>query len=158
MRVGVSGAYPVAIDRLAHECVFWVNPGLPHFDLRGFPSVSDGIPVKFQGASNTYVTDGDQSDPMLRVSSPLDDRRMVFMKEIAEKSVPWAADKSPRWSVNWEFEGLSELPFDQRLPANYRQMDPNPLGFDEKALPSLPERAEFDDDAVQAALSNQSIR
>ena len=158
MRVGVSGAYPVAIDRLAHECVFWVNPGLPHFDLRGFPSVSDGISIKFQGASNTYVTDGDQSDPMLRVSSPLDDRRMVFMKEIAEKSVPWAADKSPRWSVNWEFEGLSELPFDQRLPANYRQMDPNPLGFDEKALPSLPERAEFDDDAVQAALSNQSIR
>lgn len=158
MRVGVGGLYPVEIDRLAHECVFWVDSGVPHFDFRGFESITSSEPLKLQGASNTYLTNPERSDPMLRIISNSDDRKVVSMEDVASRAVTWAADKSPRWSVNWAFEGVERISFDQRSPPNYRQIDPNPLGFDEKALPNLPERGEFDGKAIQAALSIQTNR
>ena len=154
MRVGVSGAYPIEVDRLAHECVFWVDPGVPHYDLRGMPSVAVGTLLKLQGASNIYLTDAAQSDPMLRLMTPIDDRRVVLMEEVAKREISWAADKSPKWSVSWAFDGLEKIPFDRRLPIHYRQSVENPLGFDEQALPLLPERLEFEGNAVRAALSN----
>lgn len=154
MRVGVSGAYPIEVDRLAHECVFWVGSGIPHYDLRGMPSVRAGTPIALQGASNIYVTDTMQSDPMLRLLTSADDRKEVLMEEIAKREVTWAADKSSKWLVNWAFEGLEAVPFDRRSAVNYRQVGENPPGFDEKALPLPPERLEFEGNAVRAALSN----
>ncbi|MDC0295259.1 serine/threonine protein kinase [bacterium] len=152
MRVGVSGAYPVNVDRLAHECVFWVDAAVPHYDFRGVDSVSLVQPLKLQGASNTYVTNPGRSDPMLRVSSQGENRDLVTMDEIAGREVEWAADKSPRWTVDWAFEGVVNVPASQRSPANYRQEDESPLGFDEKALPNPPARSEFDVNTVRAAL------
>lgn len=76
------------------------------------------------------------------------------MEEIAKREVSWAADKSSKWLVNWVFEGVETVPFDRRSAVNYRQVGENPPGFDEKALPLLPERLEFDGNAVRAALSN----
>jgi serine/threonine-protein kinase len=149
MRVGVSGAYPVEIERLAHECVFWVDSALPHFDLRGMPVDSVGTSLKFQGASNVYLTDSAESDIMLRITAPPDFRQVVTMSQIANREVSWAADKSPRWKITWEDGNIQEIPFDQRVPSNYRILDSNPLGFDEKALPALPENIDFDGNAVQ---------
>ena len=154
MRVGVSGAYPVEIERLAHESVFWVDTGVPHFDLRGQSLSSVATPLKLQGASNAYITDAGKSDPMLRVLTSPDVRQVVSMAEIANRDAVWAADKSPRWNVDWEFEGLETIEFDQRSPANYRLIDSNSFGFDEKALPSLPGKVDFDGNNAPAELSN----
>ena len=158
MRVGVSGAYPVEIERLAHECIFWVEPGIPHFDLRGQSVTSVLTPLKLQGASNAYITDSGKSDPMLRILTSPDVRRVVSMAEIANREAIWAADKSPRWKVDWEFEGIEAIPFDQRSPANYRLIDFNQLGFDEEALPPMPGKVDFDGNATSAVFSKKSIR
>lgn len=156
MRVGVSGAFPVPVDRLAHECVFLVDPGNPHYDFRGLASLSGLTPLRLQGASNAYVTDTALSDPMLRILTADDEQELTAMEDLMSASLPWAMDKSPRWTVNWQEEPMTDDPASQRTPANYRQRDESPLGFDEKALPSLPESSETGSVSVRSALRSAS--
>ncbi len=151
MRVGVSGAYPVPVDRLAHECVFLVNPGIPHYDFRGLSSLAGLMPLRLQGASNAYVTDVSLSDPMLRLLTSDEQLELTLMDDILTATPPWAMDKSPRWSVNWQQIPLTEAPANQRSPVDYRQRDESPLGFDEKALPSLPDSSETSSESVRSA-------
>lgn len=145
MRVGVSGAFPVSVDRLAHECVFLVDPGVPHYEFRGLDSISGTAPLRLQGASNAYVTDISLSDPMLQVISSEGRMAQTLMDEILTATPSWAMDKSPRWTVDWQRVPLTTRPVSQRDPQDYRQRDESPLGFDEKSLPSLPESTETND-------------
>jgi serine/threonine-protein kinase len=158
MRVGVSGAYPVPVDRLAHECVFLIDPGNPHYDFRGLATLSGLTPLRLQGASNAYVTDTALSDPMLRMLTADDQRESTLMEDLLSASLPWAMDKSPRWTVDWQEEPLTDAPVSQRAPADYRQRDESPLGFDEKALPSLPDSSETDPESVRSASRSTSNR
>jgi serine/threonine-protein kinase len=151
MRVGVSGAYPVPVDRLAHECVFLVDPEVPHYDFRGLSSLAISTPLRLQGASNAYVTNVSLSDPMLRLLTSDEQLEVTLMDDILTATPSWAMDKSPRWSVDWQQDPLAEAPANQRSPLDYRQRDESPLGFDEKALPILPESIETKGNSVRAA-------
>ena len=139
MRLGVSGAYPVSIDRLAYESVFVVDPESPHFEYSGLPSLDEGESLlQLRGGSNVYVVEPTLIDPMLRLEPYSGQAAVTRMSDILTSTPDWAVEKSPRWSVNWANNPLLQAPVSQRIPADYRQSDPSPLGFTEESLPILP--------------------
>jgi serine/threonine-protein kinase len=158
MRVGVSGAFPVPVDRLAHECVFLVEPETPHYEFRGLATLAGLTPLRLQGASNAYVTDVSLSDPVLRLTSSDEQLEVTLMDDLLTAPPAWAMDKSPRWNVQWQQFPRSDVPFSQRIPADYRQRDESPLGFDEKALPTLPESGETEGDSPRSAANASGNR
>ena len=161
MRVGVSGAYPVPIDRLAHESVFVVEPPSPHFEFTGLPDSAAGSQMlQLRGGSNAYVVEPTLSDPMLSVEMYGGGGEVTRMNDILTSTPDWAVEKSPRWSVNWVNVPLPDSPASQRLPADYRQNDPSPLGFSEESLPILPApgNAELEATSMRAALRNGEKR
>jgi len=80
------------------------------------------------------------------------------MDEILTATPAWAMDKSPRWAVNWLQVPLTDAPSSQRSPVDYRQRDESPLGFDEKALPTLPDSSETSGVSVRSATRSAIIR
>ncbi len=138
MRVGVSGAYPLAIDRTAFNSVFLIDPGVPHFEFAGLRSLDNPTPLlQLRGASNAYVVASTLEDPMLRLSTFDGETETTRMNDLVMATPLWAGENSPRWSVNWSAVRLSTAPAGQRTPADYRQEGASPPGFDEKYLPSV---------------------
>ncbi len=138
MRVGVGGAYPLAIDRTAFNSVFIVDPQTPHFEIAGLRSLDHPTPLlQLRGASNAYAVEQTLKDPMLRLSTFDGETEITHMNDLVMATPRWASETSPRWSANWSAERLSTAPASQRTPADYRQEGPSPPGFDEKYLPSV---------------------
>jgi serine/threonine-protein kinase len=138
MRIGVGGAYPLAIERTAFNSVFIVDPETPHFEIAGLRSLDNPTPLlQLRGASNAYAVEPMLEDPMLKLSTFDGETEITRMNDLVMATPLWAGETSPRWSVNWSAEGLSTAPANQRTPADYRQEGPFPPGFDEKYLPSV---------------------
>ncbi|MGI9472036.1 MAG: serine/threonine-protein kinase [Rubripirellula sp.] len=161
MRLGVSGAYSVPIDRLAYESVFVVDPASPHFEFTGLPTLDESNPLlQLRGGSNAYVVEPTLNDPMLSLEPYSGEPEVTRMNDILTSTPDWAVEKSPRWSVNWINNPLPSTPASQRLPADYRQNDPSPLGFSEESLPILPSpgNADLEASSMRAALRKQGNR
>ncbi len=94
---------------------------------------------------------------MLRLLTADEQLDATLMDDILTSTPPWALDKSPRWAVNWQQIPLTDAPASQRSPADYRQRDESPLGFDEKALPILPDSSETGGSSVRSAARSAVI-
>ncbi len=139
MRVGVSGAYPVPIERFARKSVFFVDTATPQFDITGLASVDTRPPLlQLRGASNAYVVEPTLADPMLRLATNDGETAITRMSDLLTASPAWADEASPRWAVNWASVRFTDAPPSQRQPIDYRQDDVSPPGFDEKSLPIVP--------------------
>ena len=137
MAVGVSGAYPVPIDRLARKCVFVVDGANPHFEITGLTSLENQPPLlQLNGAFNAYVVDPTLDDTLLRMATSDGENEQILMSSLATDTPSWADENSPKWAVNWSRVRLSDAPASQRTPADYRQNATSPPGFDEKYLPN----------------------
>ena len=134
MRVGVSGPYPVPIDRDARKSVFVVDSGAPHFDVTGVESVDPSL-LRLRGSSNAYLVESGRDDPLLRMVAVDGETVWASMSDFADAAPIWEDETSPRWSVEWENQGLPDRPESRRTPADYRQNDLAPPGFDEMSLP-----------------------
>lgn len=138
MRVGVSGAFPLVIDRTAFNSVFVVNPETPHFEFAGLRSLEKLQPLlRLQGASNAYMVEPTLADPMLILSTFDGDIDSTRMSDLASLPPVWAQEDASAWSVQWSAPRLSTAPASQRIPADYRQDGESPPGFDEKYLPNV---------------------
>lgn len=139
MRMGVSGKHPVAIDRFARNCVFFVSPNKPHFEF------IDNVPLdlfppllQLRGISNSYVVNQTLADPMLIIEGMDDETEVTRMNDLLTTNLDWVNDNSPLWSVRWTAGRITDDPTSERDPADYRQPIDSVSGFDEKLLPSLP--------------------
>ncbi len=140
MRVGVSGAYPVPVDRFARKSVFWVDPSLPHFEFLGLPSLQSSAPLlTVHGASNAYDVESTLADPILRLFAADGEMSITRMNDLVVSTPAWADDLRPRWDVNWMTPQLIEIPASLRTPADYLQDELSPSGFDPASLPTIPE-------------------
>ncbi|MFK8111201.1 MAG: serine/threonine protein kinase [Rubripirellula sp.] len=137
MRMGVSGPYPVSIDRFARNCVFFVKPGKPHFLFSENVPLEDLPPLlQLRGVANAYVVDPALADPMLMMVGFDDETEVTRMNDLLTATPDWASDTSPLWAVNWVQTPLTTRPTSQRTPIDYRQQGVASAGFDEKRLPS----------------------
>jgi hypothetical protein len=137
MRVGVSGAYPVSVDRFARSSVFVVDVGVPHFEFRGLESLpSDSSLLQLSGTTNAYDTDPTLAEPVLMVWASQGESEMTRFNSLVSR---WPDEVSPRWSVYWSEVRFSDAPMSRRTPADYSQRGSVRSGFDEKLLPILPD-------------------
>jgi serine/threonine-protein kinase len=137
MRVGVSGAYPVSVDRFARSSVFVVDVGVPHFEFRGLESLpSDTSLLQLSGTTNAYDTDPTLAEPVLIVWGAQEESEMTRFNSLVSR---WPDEVSPRWSVYWSEVRFSDAPMSRRTPADYGQDGSVRSGFDEKLLPILPD-------------------
>ncbi len=139
MRLGVSGAYPVMIDREARNSVFEFDPGLPHFEITGLTSITDeSLLVRLRGEANAYDAETTLSDPVLAISDRAGNKRSVKIGDLLSQSFPWEDERSPRWAVRWSRFELPGVPPSQFTPADFHQDGTVLSGFEEQRLPRLP--------------------
>lgn len=137
MRVGVSGADPVMVDRSAVSSVFLVDAGVPHFEFRGLKSMpSDRQLLRLRGTTNAYDTDPTLSEPVLMLWTEMDESEMTRFKDLTAR---WPDEVSPRWSVYWSKVRRSDASASRAHPTDYLQHGSVRSGFDEKLLPILPD-------------------
>ncbi len=139
MRLGVSGAYPVMIDREARNSVFELDPGLPHFEITGLTSIADeSLLVRLRGEANAYDAETTLSDPVLAISDRAGNKRSIKIGDLLSQSFAWEDERSPRWAVRWSRYELPGVPPSQFTPADFHQDGTVLSGFDEQKLPRLP--------------------
>lgn len=139
MRLGVSGSYPVTIDREARNSVIAVDPGVPHFEISGLPTLSgDEVLVRLRGEANAYDAEPTLTDPVLSVSDQMGAKRVVRMSDLLNASVSWSDERSPRWAVRWSQLELPGVSPSQYSPQDFRQDGTVLSGFEERSLPRLP--------------------
>jgi serine/threonine-protein kinase len=153
MRVGVSGAYPVPVDRFARSSVFVVDIGVPHFEFRGLESLPrDTSLLQLSGTTNAYDTDPTLAEPVLMIWASQDELEMVRFNGLVAR---WPEEVSPRWFVYWSEVRFSDAPMSRRTPSDYGQDGSVRSGFDEKLLPILPDLNDSDA-SISRNLSNDS--
>ena len=142
MRLGVSGAFPVAIDRDAVECVFVIDEAVPHVEITGLKSLEDERSLlNVRGESNAYDASSSLSDPFFSRSDGMGNRKLTRLIDIlsdSSESPSWWAERSPRWIVRWTKIELPNVSPSQLMPSDFRQDGVLVRGFDEQALPSPP--------------------
>lgn len=137
MRVGVSGADPVMVDRTAVSSVFLVDPGVPHFEFRGLSALpSDRDLLQLRGTTNAYDTVQTLAEPVLTLRSATDEFDMTRFNDLTAR---WPDEVSPRWSVYWSEVRRSDAPPNRAVPDDYLQNGSVRSGFNEDLLPILPE-------------------
>jgi serine/threonine-protein kinase len=141
MRLGVSGRFPVLIDRVARHCAFEVDPGVPHFQITGLDSQTDLASIIYlRGEANAYDAETTLSDPMISTEDRAGNRQIVTMNDILRYTYPWEDERPPRWAVRWSRLELPGVLPSQYEPADFRQDGTVLSGFDERLLPRLPAR------------------
>jgi serine/threonine-protein kinase len=138
MRLGVSGQYPLLVDRDARRSVFVVDRGSPLLEVTGLESFAEAEILKLRGEANAYVVDSELAHPMLLLVDQNGRERATPISEILTAVPDWFAEKSPRWSVWWSSVRLADVAPDQFLPLHFRQDGTGVSGFDENLLPQLP--------------------
>lgn len=138
MRIGVGGAYPLAIERTAMNSVFIVDSDASHFEIAGLRSLDIPSPLlQLRGEANAYAVEPSLEDHVLRLSTIDGEMEITPIRDLVMEPPRWANESSPRWSVNWSDERFTSDPAHQRTPADYRQEGSSPPGFDEKYLPAV---------------------
>lgn len=139
MRLGMSGAHPIAIDRDAVKCVFVVNEGFPHFTFEGLEADdSERQLLHARGESNAYDASPSLVDPFLVTVTRDDDSRTVRLIDLLADSgrqPGWWDERSPRWTVRWTKIELPNVAPSQLMPSDFRQDGILIGGFDEDDLP-----------------------
>lgn len=139
MRLGMSGAYPIAIDRDAVKCVFVVNEGVPHFTFEGLSDEdAERQLLHARGESNAYDASPSLVDPFLVTLTRDGDSRTVRLIDLLTDSgrqPGWWDERSPRWTVRWTKIELPNVAPSQLMPSDFRQDGILIGGFDEDDLP-----------------------
>ncbi len=139
MRLGVSGGYPVVIDREARNSVFEVDAGVPHFEINGLENLDEvSTVVRLRGEANAYDAETTLSDPVLMTTDRAGKRVSVTMNDLLKQSYYWEDERSPRWAVRWSRLELPGVSPSQFTPADFRQDGTVLSGFEERLLPRLP--------------------
>ncbi len=142
MRLGVSGAYPVAIDRDATKCIFVVDQGLPHIEVTGLDSLEEERSLlSVRGESNAYDASPSLSDPFYTRTDMMGERvstRLIDLLSDTDQPPSWWGERSPRWTVRWTKIELPNVAPSQLMPSDFRQDGILVSGFDEQDLPTPP--------------------
>lgn len=139
MRLGMSGAHPIAIDRDAVKCVFVVDEGVPHFAFEGLEADdSERQLLHARGESNAYDASPSLIDPFLVTVTRDGDSRTVRLIDLLTDSgrqPGWWDERSPRWTVRWTKIELPNVSPSQLMPSDFRQDGILIGGFEEEDLP-----------------------
>lgn len=139
MRLGVSGPYPVEIDREANNCVFVVDRGVPHVEILGLAELERETPLlQLRGVGNTYDAEPTLVDPVLALSRRGGETEQTRLNDLLSDPPSWTEEKSPRWTVRWSLGALPDRPPSELRPADFRQDGTGLSGFDENTLPEPP--------------------
>lgn len=139
MRIGSSGRYPVALDRQAERCVFLVDPGTPQMLITGLrESKPIRSLVQIRGTSNAYpYPSTDLQEPLLMIDDRNGGQEIILSEVLVSDEPEWSREESPRWSVRWSTDPLSDATPSELSPADFRQDGSISVGFDEQALPRV---------------------
>lgn len=140
MRLGVSGQFPIVIDRESRHSVFVVDQDRPYAEVLGLKSLSSQPSLlKLRGEANVYVTEEGLYEPMLSRRDQERRNDVTKMSEMSASAPPWFTEASHRRSVRWSSGRLASKAPNRMKPSNFRQDGTALSGFDEPALPQLPE-------------------
>ncbi len=139
MRLGVSGQYPLVIDRAARHSVFVVDQDRPYVEILGLKSMTNQPSLlKLRGEANVYVADQGLFEPMLSLSDEERQNVTVELGEISAAAPSWFTEASHGRSVRWRSGRLATLAPNRLKPSHFLQDGTVLSGFDEKSLPQLP--------------------
>ncbi len=135
MWLRANGAFPVAVDRFAQDCVFVVERDEPHFEFVAPDLFAlDSSLLQLRGSSNSYDTDATLAAPLMVIR----DTQGEELARFNDLSQRWPDEVSPRWKVYWLSRRLSDASPNQLAPSDYRLDGAVRGGFSEALLPILP--------------------
>jgi serine/threonine protein kinase len=140
IRMSSNGPDPMSIDRQALNSLFLIDSGLPQFEFLGSAS-NVNLPdrLRLHGTSNSYCTDGRDSELMVRIKSEDDPGQVISINEIQTEAPSWFQEPAASWIDNpWANSNVGTIQPADRTAQDYQQDDPSSPGFDFESLPQIP--------------------